>query len=210
MSQSMNGTRQGQLHCTLLDLWHAGSGRGAGRYLDSVVVTDTKGLPYLPGRQLRGILRDALASLQEWGHVTPGTVERIFGAEAPEQEDGLRHRKSEPGTVAIGNARMQAQTYQWLAQVENADLRRHLFMDVFSTAIDPQSGVAADASLRGMQVCVPMDLFAPISLEAASEQWFEADWAALTLAARAIRHVGAHRSRGYGRASVRLSEGAPQ
>lgn len=207
MAETKSITRHGWLHLDIRDLWHAGSGRGSGRYLDAVVVTDTTGLPYLPGRQLRGVLRDALSTLQDWGHTAAGTVERLFGHEAEVQSDALRYRKSHPGCLAIGNAQLDEPERLWLVSDENVSLRKHLFMEVFSTAIDSRTGVAADASLRGIQVAVPVQLIAPVALESSSVEIATADWQALQLAARAVRHIGAHRSRGYGRVLLTLREG---
>ena len=47
--------------------WHAGSGVATGMEKDSQVIRNADGLPFLPGRTLKGLLKDSaiiLASLQ--------------------------------------------------------------------------------------------------------------------------------------------------
>ena len=39
--------------------WHVGSGAGIPGHLDSQVLRDGNGLPFVPGKTLTGILRDA-------------------------------------------------------------------------------------------------------------------------------------------------------
>lgn len=81
----------------------------------------------------------------------------------------------------------------------------HLFVQVFSTAID-QRGVAREASLRGMQMVVPMVLNAPVELHAGDGANPRDAWKLLQHAAGLIQHVGAGRSRGAGRARLALTE----
>ena len=43
--------------------WHCGSGLAAGADVDALVIKDNNGLPYVPGRTLKGLLRDAATNL---------------------------------------------------------------------------------------------------------------------------------------------------
>lgn len=196
-------TRTCPLTVELDDLWHAGSGRGQGRVLDAVPVVDAEGLPYLPGRQLKGLLRDALRCLETWGHAPAGTEARLFGGEAQGTAQDLRLRRSEPGCVAVSNAVLGDAERQWLCSPDGRRLMPELFRDVFSTAID-EHGTANDQSLRGMQVVVPVRLQAQVRLEAADEAAARVDLEHLRRAAALVQHVGAKRSRGYGRARLVL------
>lgn len=40
--------------------WHCGSGLSAGADADSLVIKDTKGLPYIPGKTIKGLIREAV------------------------------------------------------------------------------------------------------------------------------------------------------
>lgn len=187
----------------LLDLWHAGTGRGQGRALDAVVMTDSQGLPYLPGRQLKGLLRDAMRCLETWKHVPEGTELCLFGGEAAADDSDLRLRRSQPGSLAVSNAVLDANESSWLCSDAGRQALPHLFVEVFSTAIN-EHGVATDHSLRGIQMTVPLTLYAQIELSASDSAQASADLAHLKRAAGLVQQVGAYRSRGAGRARLSL------
>ena len=43
--------------------WHCGSGQTAGADVDELVVRDVSGLPFVPGRTLKGLLREAVTNI---------------------------------------------------------------------------------------------------------------------------------------------------
>ena len=43
---------------TFLDYWHLSSGLSAGAKLDSTVVRDKDGLPYISGKTIKGLLKE--------------------------------------------------------------------------------------------------------------------------------------------------------
>ena len=43
---------------TFLDYWHLSSGLTSGSKLDSTVVKDKDGLPFIPGKTIKGLLRE--------------------------------------------------------------------------------------------------------------------------------------------------------
>ena len=188
------------LQVRLLDTWHVGSGRAAGRHLDAVVERDPHGLPYLPGRAMKGLLREAAVHLEAWGHWPPGTVERLFGSVARRAGEPSR-----PGLVRVGSAELPPAERAWLAG-DHPDAARHraaLFMEQFQTAIDADTGIAADGTLRGIECVVPVTLQAEIALDAAADALPTADdWQRLTQLLPLVRAVGAHRTRGHGRAEL--------
>lgn len=70
----------------LHSFWHAGSGRGRSAVLDAEVARDDAGLPFLPGKSVKGLLRKAAALAEHLGEIPAGTVARLFGSDVP----GLR------------------------------------------------------------------------------------------------------------------------
>ena len=102
----MRGALTVQLH----DTWHVGVGKAQGRYLDSAADRDADGLPYVPGRTLKGLLRDAGASLEAWGHWPAGTVTRLFGSVS--QREG---EASKAGLIRVADARLPSDLRAWLA-----------------------------------------------------------------------------------------------
>ncbi len=195
---------RGHLQVQVHDLWHAGSGRGHGQALDAVVVVTPDGLPYLPGRQLRGLWRDAMQCLEAWGHVPAGTTLRIFGGEADADRDDSGRIRRREGLLNLSSARLSAEEEAWLRSPAGRAAVPHLFTEVFSTAIN-EDGVAQDHSLRGAQMTMPMDLQAEVELLSTDGTEGQADWAILQRAAALVQQVGASRSRGAGRATLTLS-----
>ncbi len=196
-----------RLEVEFLGYWHAGTGRGSGHHLDALTCRDACGLPYLPGKTLRGLLRDAVAKLEKWG-VEPaiggGTTQQLFGGPAWERDgDTLRTReRTEPGALFVSDARLPEPVRRFLGWPgeEQARLRAGLFRAHFSTAIT-QAGVAREKSLRGMELVVPLVLEAEVKPLPGREVegWREAILAALPL----VRAAGAHRTRGLGRCVIR-------
>ena len=45
--------------------WHCGSGLAAGADVDSLVIKDNDGLPFVPGKTIKGLLSEAVFTLNE-------------------------------------------------------------------------------------------------------------------------------------------------
>ncbi|MCU7960116.1 MAG: hypothetical protein KZQ58_08980 [gamma proteobacterium symbiont of Bathyaustriella thionipta] len=184
--------------------WHAGSGRGSGAVLDAVVHQDSQGLPVLPGRHIKGLLRDALmrAADWEWDNYS-GLAERLFG-EATENRT-IDAAPPSSSCLRVSDATLPEDVMAWLVSESGRDLRTHLYQSLYMTAINHETGVAEDKSLRGIEVTVPLALSATISLVAgqqAPKNWQQKIAKVLPL----IHAVGAHRTRGLGRAELHLQE----
>ena len=177
--------------------WHPGTGRGSGFHLDAVTHTGADGLPRLPGRTLKGLLRDAVYRAEQWGWPTApsGSTEALFG---PLGRDGQPTR---PGLLRVSDATLPDEVIAYLTADTGKPLVPGLYREHFSTAIDVATGVAASRSLRGMQVVVPLTLealIAEIPGVAAVPDWpirIEAIFPLVTA-------VGAQRTRGFGRAHL--------
>lgn len=174
--------------------WHPGTGRGSGFHLDALTHTGADGLPRLPGRTLKGLLRDALWRAESWcwPDVPAGSTAVIFGTAAIDQA-------SSPGLLRVSDATLPAAVSAWLAGTpEGRALIPGLYREHFSTAIDHQTGVALGRSLRGMRTIVPLTLQA--RLEEVAGVPTVPDWhARLSAVLPLVTAVGASRSRGFGR-----------
>ncbi len=188
------------------DLWHVGSGRGRGAHLDAVVDRDEYDLPYVPGRMLKGVLRDAAERLAEWRAASTET-EALLGAlfGRPGHGDGGAGHGM-PGVLHVSDARLPGDVAQWLASGEGKDYRERIFREHFSTRIDHASGTASQSSLRGIETVVPMTLVAEISI--GSEPHAGPGFDLLRTALPLVRALGAHRNRGFGRVSLSFKESA--
>jgi len=188
----------GTLRIELLSYWHAGTGLRRGGDADALVLHDTAGLPYLPGRTVKGLLREGVCLAASCASGLPKNAdELVFGRE---------DRQELLSRLVVGDAKIPDDKLgQWLRKSEDA-VRETLFDSIASTALT-DNGLAKDNSLRVVEVCLPLTLVAGI-------KWDETilDPALGTVTATEvlqtgallIRSLGSHRHRGLGRCAVEL------
>ena len=165
--------------------WHCGSGLAAGADVDALVVKDAKGLPYVPGRTLKGLFRESAQEL-----VSDSTlVNRIFGLSGDEKPTKSGDQRI--GECFFGNAMLEEG-----AAIASSGLTSHLFQTFASTAIDEKSGIAKDNSLRKIETVVPCTLKGEIkNVPDGGEEL-------LRKAMQMIKRMGTGRNRGYGRCKI--------
>lgn len=207
------------LKLDIVSYWICSSGRGTGYLHDAVPVKDRDGLPYVPGRHLKGLLRDAVSRLGDIDLGGPenapaeAVADLLFGA----PPDGARRLAMPTGLYFGGLLRVSSGTLPSLAkQVILANHRDRieqvLYSVLRSTSIDRETGVARSKSLRETQVAVPLTLEAEVACDPETLGQFEGrdcgdlvqvvleSWTTiLDTALPFLRAVGAHRNRGYGR-----------
>lgn len=191
-----------KLKIDLLDDWHIGSGQGKGAHLDAVLDRDSFGMPYIPGKMLKGLLRDAAERAASWGwpEIDPEWIGNIFGSsvdgvELPEQ---LGRDQIRSGRLRVANATLPSDLAQYFSSQK--EMKNALTREFFSTAIQTQTGAAQQGSLRGIEIAIPMTLHAEIEIEAGSN----ADWSALEKLLQLLFAVGANKTRGFGRSAITL------
>ena len=62
--------------------WHCGSGLSAGADVDSLVIKDAKGMPFVPGKTIKGLIREAaetLTCLAPDKYPSQKIIDNIFG-----------------------------------------------------------------------------------------------------------------------------------
>ena len=199
------------LNVAFLSYWHAGTGMGDGAGHDASVITDQSGLPFFPGKSLKGVLRNAMQKAYEMGWYAdlsiPDVVPKLFGTSHLDQEE---NRLTEQGNIFVSNAVLPAADHAALSLTDNAALKRELFRRIASTKIkshDEQTGAligtAQDTSLRAMEVVVPLNLTAEIILDDNATEDEQTDMAeAIRLALPLIEAIGAKRTRGFGRVEI--------
>ncbi len=192
------------LELEMLDYWHCGSGKGGCDYLGAQADRDSLGLPFVPGRLLKGLLRDALERCEAFGHAAPGSAEALFGGRAGR---GLASGPPQPGAVRVADARLPEPVRAWLRGAEAATFRQALARELFAVAVDEATGGARDGRPRGMEAIVPLVLEAelrPVEGRAVPSGWQEA----IALALPLVGAVGAYRTRGLGRCALRIRQEA--
>jgi len=163
--------------------WHCGSGLAAGADVDALVIKDKNGLPYVPGRTLKGLLRDAASTLCD----DKKTISTIFGVSGDEDNHQI-------GSSFFGNATLPHAEYQYIVE---QGLAPHLYQTFASTRID-ENGIAKDNTLRKIETVVPCKLEGEIlNVPDDAEQTIED-------AICFIKRMGTGRNRGYGRCKVSI------
>jgi hypothetical protein len=213
----------------ILSYWHCGSGLGRGPALDAVVRRGRNGLPILPGKTLKGLLRDAAREAEGLGLLEQGTSSRLYGSDPFEEERGAeeaeatleacRYRTTRGichiGTAWPGGSQQEVACMKdWAEQPGSRLAVSQLFRSLASTKID-ENGIASDKSLRSIEVVVPMTLYAELAWtggdraeesETTQQNWLR--WIETSLPF--LRGVGGHRTRGLGRTMAKLERGKEQ
>lgn len=191
---------------TFLEYWQVSSGLGIGSAADSECLKDRYGLPYIPGKTLKGLWRDAFI----WSGANNDNIAHYFGKDAEEkgkdakisetQNDPiitLQDKNSEPGRARWSNATLSSALIHELK--DKNELKAQLYTSVTSTAIN-ENGIAKAKSLRTAQVCLPIALLGEIVLPDSEDN--AADL--FIKAAPWLRRLGMGRNRGFGRCIVKI------
>lgn len=209
---------QDWLRLDVLSWWHAGTGRGDGAEADAVVARTPAGLPWLPGRSVKGLVREALSLAELAGVVTPGRTVQLLGSEPPraeekeqdDEQDAATQRAFDaarfttvPGRLAFSSARPgephTLDAWERWARENQADL--DLLTRSFGSTRISADGTARSNTLRRTEVALPMTLWSRIDLLEPDDGLWRAE---LGSALRLLRGLGAHRNRGLGRVRAAL------
>ena len=175
--------------------WHCGSGLAAGADVDALVVKDGNGLPYVPGRTVKGLLREATEELKAYESDKYKTlIDKIFGKEIVMKENSMR-----TGEAFFGNATFEKAAAE---KIRKGGLASYLYQTFSSTAIDEKTGIAEDHSLRRIETVIPCTLVGEI--RNVPEDGVEL----LRKAMQMVKRMGTGRNRGYGRCIIK-SDGKP-
>lgn len=187
------------LNIELLNYWHASSGMAGSSDIDTAVIRDADGLPYLPGRTLKGLLREACHLRAEFAPNASEQlqhVDTLFGMKSEASKPG---GASIPGSISVSDARLSEALRSNLMGNKNAIA--HLFSTVSSTKID-KNGLAEDQTLRCIEVALPCRLEAQVNVPD-----YLIDFMKQSLPL--IRELGSHRHRGLGRCVVTSATANP-
>ena len=171
--------------------WHCGSGSSGGSRVDALVARDDNGLPYIPGKTIKGHIREMAESL---GNCT--FVNVCFGGSSNDGKDGREkdicfdeNYKEKEGKCYFSNAVIE----------ENIDknLSSYLFSTISSTKVD-ENGLAEGGSLREIEVVVPLILYATIDFSDKAKDFEEE----IKKALYQVKRMGLNRTRGLGRCEI--------
>lgn len=159
-----------------LDYWHLSSGLSAGAKLDSTVVKDKDGLPYLSGKTLKGLVREMAELLKE-----ESFVKSCFGDEGQDMGICYFSNATLPSTVS--------------KEIKEHNLQERLYDVLASTKIG-EKDIAVTNSLREIEVVVP------ISLEGYIDDVPTEYKEQLIASLKMIKRMGLNRNRGLGRCEI--------
>lgn len=162
--------------------WHCGSGLAAGADVDALVVKDINGLPFVPGKTIKGLVREAVENILQFQPNESININETFGY-FDDQES------KEKGCIFFSNAELP-ENQQKAILANNA--AEYLYRSVASTAIG-KDGIAVEHSLRKMEVVVPCNL------EGTIKNVPDAMKNVMTDGLKFIKRLGLNRNRGLGR-----------
>lgn len=179
--------------------WHCGSGLAKGADLDALVVKDKDGMPYVPGKTIKGLIREAveeLMFLEDGEHLSDNNsnfLVKTFGnaVDRNAKNDVSDYECMEKGTAFFTNAVLSE--LEQNAIVSNK-AQEFMYRSLANTCID-KDGTASKHSLRKMEVTVPCTLHGEIL--GVPEGMYDT----LKDAMKFIKRLGQNRNRGLGRCS---------
>lgn len=170
--------------------WHCGSGLAAGADVDALVVKDKNSLPYVPGKTIKGLVREAVENIVTLrGEDKEEIINSAFGYF--DDKDS-----SNKGEMFFTNAELEDNEANTI--VANK-LQQYLSRTIASTAIK-ENGIAKDHSLRKIEVIVPCTLQGTIK-NVPSE--LKSD---IIDGLKYIKRLGVNRNRGLGRCQIKGEE----
>lgn len=176
--------------------WHTGSGLTSGSDLDALVIKDRNDLPFIPGKTLKGLFKEAAVEMSRLAgpvFFNDGFIQDVFGF----WDDNIADEKLFPerGAAFFSNAELPEVLKE---EISRCFLQPFLYRAVSSTAIE--GGVAKQGSLRRTQVTVPCDLYAEVR---DIDEKYVGD---LRKCCGWIKRLGLNRHRGLGRCDFEFVE----
>ena len=182
--------------------WAVGCGKGGGNEVDNRIDRDSDGLPYVPGKMIKGLIKDACARLNQAGNSEYSFVNDIFGSS--EENEGYKRMSTKSGKIYISDARLSPALRSALLEGNNVAARDNITRNIYSTAINDETGTAKKASLRGYEVAVPMELEATLECDC-DKTVFDS---IKTATSKLVYAVGSHKSRGLGEVVIEFKDEA--
>ena len=175
-----------------------GSGEGFGSIIDTDVVFDDLGIPYIPAKRVKGIMLESAEELNEMFHVLNKNIDigKIFGEKGT--KEGLAHF-SNLHLENYANIREWLEYYRKKTKIINKqNIIAHMTSIRYSTSIDNKTNIAKEGSLRTERIInsgknFVSDIDFPEELEEN-----------IALICQNVRRIGTKRTRGLGEIEVLL------
>lgn len=176
--------------------WHVGSGLGDGAIADAILNRDADGLPWIPGRAVKGALREAAWRVGLCRSDLARMVEVVFGTASTARASNT------PGRISVGSGHLPRDLADWLVRScdteERAQYVRDMTVPRVQTMLD-ENGMVVPHSLRTIECGIPGLYFishVALDIPDNAREWFLGYLGALCAA---VKSIGADRARGLGR-----------
>ncbi|GAA3657885.1 RAMP superfamily CRISPR-associated protein [Flavivirga jejuensis] len=171
--------------------WATGTGKTGGSK-DSVVIKDNDGLPFIPGRTFKGLVRDAYRACGFTNEIS------LFGQEI-EIDVEIENKKLKEGalrfnSVVVSNA----------LRPKILPYKKHLFTTKTATALSDKQAV--NHSLRKNEIVIPIRLTTEIVYNKDNRELNPKDKEEITFALKMLKRVGEKRHRGLGQCIATVIE----
>ncbi|MEQ8171934.1 MAG: RAMP superfamily CRISPR-associated protein, partial [Candidatus Eremiobacterota bacterium] len=188
-----------------------GSGEGFGAIIDTDVVFDETGIPYIPARRIKGCLRDSAMDVKDMFQIAqinfPLNIEDTFGRVGDEKECSIYFTNLVIKDYEINKQWLNYFTgYKQYGTLFTTENIVNFFTDIRQqTSIDDKTGVAKENSLRTSRFIKKGHKFYG---ELHVEDDINID--TLALACMNLRHIGTKRNRGLGEVECKLFDGTKE
>lgn len=192
---------KGNLFIKFLSDFCVGSGIGDSYHADSIIARDEDDIPYLPGRALKGALREGASFISGSQDHFKNVEKMIFGSRSYTRET------NENGSINISSGRLQTDLRNLLLTYSNDERREYV-----SNLVQIRSQITLDdkrqtkkGSLRGIECGVAgLEFNATLECEVPKDLDGEFVKQYLFCVCAATKSIGAMRSRGLGEIEVKL------
>lgn len=186
------------------------SGNGFGAIVDSDIVFDEYGLPFIPAKRIKGCLKESAEQIESFQKGLGINSVDTFGEEGQTSETG----------VYFSSLKLKEydSIQPWIEYLSNNDKYSNLFgknqiLDHFTyyrmqTKIDSEKQTAEETSLRTSRVLAAKsnpDIFEG-SIFISNHDKVESIKKTLEIAAKNLKHIGLMRNRGFGNVEVTIKE----
>lgn len=187
---------------TFLSDWHVGSGLGDGALADSILNRDAWGIPFIPGRGVKGALREGAWRLGLAREDLEQVTKKLFGSNSVEAVS------NQAGLLKVAPGQLRQDLLAYLRSMPEP--KRSKFVDDM-TIYRQQTSLMEDGqvkphSLRTIECGIPGLVFeSSISIER-EDEWLPLYFAAICAS---VKSIGGDRARGLGKCRVEMNATGP-
>lgn len=191
---------EAELYISFSSDWHCGSGLGESHLSDAVLSRDTEGIPVIPGRAVKGALREGAWRLCVLGGDYARALTTLFGSAS------CGGAGQQAGQLYVSPAELPEDMRGYFLSLSHEErVRAVSYMMTRRSRTALKDGVALKKSLRSLECGIPGVVFRSrlaFDLPDGNRTWLLPYMAAVCAA---VKSMGADRARGLGRCALKLT-----